>query len=406
MRFSVRLHDAADADTVLRRLLPVLAGARGEQRVAFARYDAERELLVHRWSTGSTPDVTEADIEMEPGRIHSLLADDAGGDRPLRPVDAAPGWVLRDLLPELKPDQSWVRARAVAHEGRWLGVLIVAAPRRWWLPRRSDESVQAAGDVLELCLGRWWDAQERKPEASGGGLPQALAAASAERMRISVREAEARAELVESHQRLDALEGAAGRATELLMEAHVELDRRSTRLRRQTRLLYLLRQLLESGSDRRPASELALKIVQTVAEAFEGHRCSILLVDPATATAELRLGAAVGFPEAVDMDEIRIPLGEGISGEVARSSTAMVVREADDASGLQMVGDDLYSGDAFVSLPLSSQGKLLGVLNLTNFREGTIDNSELEQLRLVALCVGMLADNARLGERLFSQKSA
>jgi hypothetical protein len=41
------------------------------------------------------------------------------------------------------------------------------------------------------------------------------------------------------------------------------------------------------------------------------------------------------------------------------------------------------------------------VLNLTNFRAGTVDDSEVEQLRLVSLCVALLADHAGLSQRLF-----
>src|SRR4051812_34441999 len=40
MNLQVRLHDAVDQETVLQRLLPVLAGDRGERRAAYAAYDA------------------------------------------------------------------------------------------------------------------------------------------------------------------------------------------------------------------------------------------------------------------------------------------------------------------------------------------------------------------------------
>jgi two-component system NarL family sensor kinase len=151
--------------------------------------------------------------------------------------------------------------------------------------------------------------------------------------------------------------------------------------------------------------ELAVEIVRTVAEAFGGGRCSLLLVDERAPGSDLRLGAAVGLPPAVDAGEVRVPMGSGISGQVARTRTAHVFRDAGDADATALVGDDWYTSDAFVSLPLVSRGRLLGVLNLTNFRAGTVDDSEVEQLRLVALCVGLLADHAALSERLFEAGS-
>ena len=152
MNLLVRLHDAVDDETVLRRLLPVLA--HGGRRVAYAAYDAGAGVLVRRWSAAEEGGVDEARLELEPGRVHALLGDDAGGDRPLRPVDSAAGWVLKDLLPGIEPERHWIRARAIAADGRWLGVFVVAEPRRRMLARRSDDSMDAGADVLELCLSR------------------------------------------------------------------------------------------------------------------------------------------------------------------------------------------------------------------------------------------------------------
>jgi GAF domain len=386
MFFPVRLHDAVDLDTVLRRLLPVLAGPRGERRVAYAAYDAARGVFSRRWTLGEGGGVDEAALELEPSRLHSLLMDDAGGDRPLRPADSIVVWVLRDLLPGIDPERNTVRVRAIAHDGALLGALVVAEPRRF-MGRKDDEgSVAAAGDVLEMALAR-----AIALDAAGPALPlgQAvgLTESVVERLKESERAvAEARGEVERSSARLEALERAAGGATELLMDAHVELDRRAAKHQRQTRVLFLLRKLLDrsAAGDLEP-TELAVEIVRTVAEAFGGGRCSLLLVDEASPERELRLGAAVGLPPALD---------------------AVVVRDPEDKSGGALMGDDWYTSDAFVSLPLVSRGRLLGVLNLTNFRAGTVDDTEVEQLRLVSLCVALLADHAGLSERLFAARAS
>ena len=410
MNLFVRLHDAVDTETVLRRLLPVLAGARGERRVAYAQYDDAAGVLVRRWSTGeSGGDLDEGTLELEPGRLHTLLGDDAGGDRPLRPVDSAPAWAVRDLLPGLEPERFWVRARAVAHDGRWLGVLVIAEPRRWMLPRRAEDSMDAGADVLELCLSRALMLRERAQadEARAVAIRSLADPSAEERARDSARDAAVAREQVEAMRtRVEALERAAASATEMLMDAHVEIDRRSARHQRQTRVLYLLRRLLERNAAGIGPRELATEIVTTISEAFGGMRCSLLLIDEQGEVPELRLAGAVGLPPMVAADTVRVPLGRGISGAVASSRLPLVVRDPEEGITHPLMRDAWYTGPAFVSLPLLCRGQLLGVLNLSNFRAGTVDDFEVEQLRLVALCVGLLVDHAALPRRLFLEQAA
>ena len=405
MNLPVRLHDAVDQETVLRRMLPVLTGSKGERRVAYAQYDAQAGVLAYRWSASDEGEIDEARLQLEPERLHTLLGDDAGGDRPLRPVDSAPAWVLKDLIPGLEPEKWWVRARAVSHDGRWLGVLVIAEPRRRMLPRRSDDAMDAGGDVLELCLSRALMLREREQaEAARVAAVRSLAVAGPPADADgAVREARQDVEKLRS--RIEALEAAAASATEMLMEAHVEIDRRAQRHQRQTRVLYLLRKLLERSAQGLPPRELADEVVKTVSDAFGGQRCSLLLIDEAGGD-ELRLCAAVGLPPMVSGDTVRVPLGQGISGSVASSRTALVVRDPEEGITHPLMRDAWYTGPAFVSLPLLCRGRLLGVLNLSNFRAGTVDDYEVEQLRLVALCVGLLVDHAGLGERLFAEQPA
>ena len=399
MQLSIRLHDAVDPETVLGRILPVIAGARGDRRVAYARYAPGTGFLTRRWSTAEGGAVETAAIEVEPERLHALLADDAMGDRPMRPADSAPSWALKDLLPGLDPERFWVRVRAIAHDGQWMGVLVVAESRRWILARRAEESVDAGGDVLELCLARALMMRERQEaEETRRQALRSLASTTTERLKGSSDEARRATEA-----RAEALERAAASATEMLMDAHVEIDRRAVRHQRQTRVLYLLRKLMEENARGMDPRALAEEIVRTVSEAFGGGRCSMLLIHEDDGLAELRLCAGVGLPPVVDAGQLRIPLGTGISGEVARSGVPVVVRELAEGEPHRLVGDQWYTGDAFVSLPLVCRGQLLGVLNITNFRSGTVDDYEVEQLRLVALCVGLLVDHAGLNERAFTE---
>ena len=86
MQLSIRLHDAVDPETVLGRILPVLAGSRAERGVTYARYEQSTGRLVRRWTATDGGAVESAPIDVEPERLHTLLSDDAMGDRPMRPV--------------------------------------------------------------------------------------------------------------------------------------------------------------------------------------------------------------------------------------------------------------------------------------------------------------------------------
>lgn len=389
-------------DAAVRSALLRLAAAAPGRRIAFAECDPARALLVRRWAVPAAGGNSEAAaLDMEAARLHPLLADDAGGERPFRGVSGTPPWALGDLLPEIDVAAAQVQVRAVACDGRWLGVLVVAEPRRW-LGRADD--ISTAADVLELELGC---ARLRETVCVlDSGHREALDAQSqrwAERVRtLEGQLAEERRVAVRTAPRLQALDGAAGHATEMLMQAHEELARQAERGRRQARVLFLLRRLLEGQAEGVPAAELAAECVRRVSEAFGGGRCSLLLVEPAAGPeGELRLAAALGLPAGIDPAAVRVPLGRGISGEVARSGREIVVRDEEEAALLPLGGDAAYRGSSFVSFPLRSAGRVLGVLNLTNFRAGTCDDAELELLRLVALSVGMIVDRARLAARLF-----
>lgn len=404
---SSRLFDAADVETVVHRVLAALAREGRWRQVAYAEFDAELGTLTRRWCLVPGGALEEATLSLEPHRLHPLLNEDALDKRPLRPVDNAPAWALRDLLPAYDPQKANVRVRAISDRGRWLGVLAVAIPRLA-LGRQNIAAIEGAGDVLELALGRLIADAEREETARlrqlPGDLDELARAERVERLEHELRET--RASLDELRPHLDALDHAYGHATEVLIDIHGELSVRTTRLRRQTRLLFLLRQLLDRYATGMTAQTLAAELVRFVGEACGGERCSLLLNDPDTIEDGLRVAAARGLPAEVNPDGVRVPSGAGISGIVARSGTPVVVRDPEDRARLPLVGDAAYTGDAFVSLPLIHRSRVLGVLNLTNFQEGTFDDTELEQMRLLAQCIALLVDHSRLSERIFAKMSA
>jgi hypothetical protein len=399
---ALRIFDADDLPAALGRVLPALTGARGRCRAVYAEYDGVRRLLTRSWTIGPDGSLSERALELDPSRLHPLLRDDVSGHRPLRPIEAAPAWVLKDVFREHELARRSLRVRVIADGGRWLGVLALACVTQ--LFRRGDDpGLQTLGDALELALGRI-AARERLTELEQRHRRafEHAALQSSERLQRTERElAEMRAARAGGEPRLRAMEDAAGRATELLMDAHVELAGRTERLRRQTRVLYLLRKLLDDYSDGIAADALAGEVVRVVSEAFGGERCSLLLADPGDAGRGLRLAAAQGLPPEVDLAAVAVEIGRGVSGWVAHHRTPLVVREGGEVDAADLVQDEAYTGPAFASMPLTCNGRLLGVLNLTNFRDGTFSDAEVEMLRLVVRSLALVVDHARLREQLF-----
>jgi hypothetical protein len=417
-----RPHDTRDVEAVLAATLPWIAAAVRGRTASFVRFDADTARLDRRWAAGPDGVGEAAAVSIEPARIHPLLTEDARGRRPVRPAEDAAAWAVQDLLPGVLPEKVRLRVRAISLDGVWYGVLLVADPRLS-LSRGVDARLAEMADYLELAMARAESANAAPPAPT----ETAVVEAPAEEVQSGAAEAAEEPEPWEAtgegegpemwlpelvdelepasrdRDREQALDEAAARATELLMQAHVELDRQAGRLRAQTRVLHLLRGFLGSYAEGVSPQELASRVVQLISRAFGGSRCSLLLVDPASSAAGgMRLAAALGLPAQASDGRLRAPGAGGIASEVARTGREMVVRDESEARGFPLVRDGGYTGDAFASFPLVFQGRTYGVLNLTNFRSGRLDDAEVEQLRTVVLCLSMVVDHARLGERLFA----
>ncbi|KAB2964360.1 MAG: GAF domain-containing protein [Thermoanaerobaculia bacterium] len=166
------------------------------------------------------------------------------------------------------------------------------------------------------------------------------------------------------------------------------------RLAEQETLLELGRALAET-LDLRRVLTLALEQVEQFCAA---ETSSIWELDEATGELFFRVVRGRAAPE---IENLRIPLGEGIVGSVAASGRAEVI--ADVTSDPRWIGDAAREFDtrAILAVPLVSRGRVIGVLQLLNplEREGfTAD--DLRRMQLFAGPVSHALENARLYSRL------
>ena len=101
------------------------------------------------------------------------------------------------------------------------------------------------------------------------------------------------------------------------------------------------------------------------------ERASLMLIEQDT---ELRIAASRGIT-TVEADTVRVPLGEGVAGSVALSGKPFLVTDASTDDRVDKVLNPSLSGSFIsapivLSIPIKSQEKVLGVINVTNRRSG------------------------------------
>jgi putative nucleotidyltransferase with HDIG domain len=153
------------------------------------------------------------------------------------------------------------------------------------------------------------------------------------------------------------------------------------------------------------AETLDLRRVLTVAlekaeQFLAAETSSIWELDEASGELFFRVVRGRAAPE---IENLRIPLGEGIVGSVAASGRAEVI--VDVTADPRWIGDAARDFDtrAILAVPLVSRGRVIGVLQLLNPLEADgFTEDDLRRMRLFAGPVAHALENARLYARLQS----
>lgn len=147
----------------------------------------------------------------------------------------------------------------------------------------------------------------------------------------------------------------------------------------------------------RSLPELLDLFIGEVAEQLEAERASLMLLDAETGT--LRIVASRGIVE-VRPEEVSLPLGRGVAGAVAVSGRGCLGR--DDARALLPdVSGSYVSAPVALSFPVKTGGNVIGVINVTNRRNGRhFDEHDLERLDGLAGQLALALERARHVETL------
>ncbi len=152
-------------------------------------------------------------------------------------------------------------------------------------------------------------------------------------------------------------------------------------------------------------SELLDFFVGLVEDEFDAERVSLMLVHETGD--ELRIAAARGLGDEVVRDT-RVRVGEGVAGLVAREGRALVASEDGRTEAARLGGWPGASG-GFVSMPVSlsvpirTSQDVLGVLNVSNRRDGApFSRDDVAYLSSLAGQAAVAIERARQSDRLVS----
>jgi len=111
------------------------------------------------------------------------------------------------------------------------------------------------------------------------------------------------------------------------------------------------------------------QIVETVSVIMAAERVSLLV----RRGAFLEIASAVGLSEDTLQKRNLIRVGQGIAGKVAETGEPIMTGDLTRDAELkeQAVGGSQYKSNAFICLPLKSEDKVVGVINVSNPTEGT-----------------------------------
>jgi GAF domain-containing protein len=179
-----------------------------------------------------------------------------------------------------------------------------------------------------------------------------------------------------------------------LVDAHTEAA-----LEESQRTVQFVREVFQVLSQEHRREDFAATLLSWYCEAFSVERCSLMLFDAPSES--LRIAAFRGIEPSVARN-VRVRIGDGISGWVARHRKPLFIRGRAHDTPVAHTDQDSYNSDSYISVPLVYNGSMFGVLNLSNKRDGDIfDDIDLDRAVLTGAVLGMTlgSRNAEAGGR-------
>src|SRR5436190_1340373 len=172
------------------------------------------------------------------------------------------------------------------------------------------------------------------------------------------------------------------------------------------RELALLRELIQAASKGPGVEPLAAAAARMITAATASDVCFVHVLDDTERSLTLA-GATPPFDAAVG--EIRLPLGQGISGWVASHREPVVISHDKEADPRYMPFESLRGKDftSMVSVPMETDpGGLVGVLNVHTVERREFTDRDVELLLVIGRLIAGALHQARLHRQLVARERA
>lgn len=409
-----RLANAPDLESCLDALLAYLRPQQAEWHPTIALYDPSREVFHRVWQR-ERGRLDRRDLVLPVDHLPARFV-----RKFIRPSAFFNGDDRRSLLaklfqssptyepdrfegPQVQPLTAPVGWRSCVclplnDHDRLLGLIVIVSPQARAFPAAVTEELGALRGMASLALARRLHAPESPPSESRGATEAARRAALL--MQGRVQELQRQAESLEAENlskastleslmreveslRLEAdarqnervataritsaLEEQTAAAAQHLNEAYAQVARTQALNQELQDTLQLVQRAFDALSGSDDAVTLTRSLVAWCCEHFDVDRCSVMRVDDAQG--DLRIYAHRGLDPAM-AGRVRVPMGSGVAGWVARNRQPVWMREREDQTPVAPTGVDHYNSDSFISMPLVHRNRIVGVLNLSNKRDG------------------------------------
>lgn len=168
---------------------------------------------------------------------------------------------------------------------------------------------------------------------------------------------------------------------------------------RQARVMTALAESAATITATLKLDDVLLRILEQISQALRVAVVSLALLDPSGK--ELVFRASTG-PKSQEIIGLRLPIGQGVAGWVAREGRGIIVPDTSKDSRFYPGVDQLlgYETRAIACAPIRSRGQIIGVLEALNPLEGNFDPDALLVLTGIGSLAGTAIRHAQLFERL------
>jgi len=180
---------------------------------------------------------------------------------------------------------------------------------------------------------------------------------------------------------------------------HQRLERQRERLERQLSVQRIIAQASEVMLSTLNCDEVLSEILALARRALHLETCAVLLLDEERS--QLTLRAADGYRE--DWRQIRISLGEGVTGRAAATGLPVLVPDVRLEPGYI---EGVSGGRTELAVPLKVRDRIIGVLDVEARAPHAFSEQDVETVSVFAHYAALALRNAVQVERIANQKRA